>query len=384
MNTTPGWYGKLPSTGDFASRRLSHELIEPWDTWLAEEIATLKAQSESWLHAYLDSPTWRFVLPARWLTPGQEGVLAGILMPSVDSVGRYFPLSIMASLKSMPHTFTALEALLAWLHALDDLAADALQEDWSIDVLEEALTRLPAPNADAYDETDGALRITQLNQGDVQMVALPVAETRHGMMGNMGQALLQWQFLQGTDAAPLAWWWCEPHALVQQRQVLVSRGLPRGADFATLLGSNHDRHMASPDVMRPEVQVTATPAPQPATSSVMADLGISADAGPFDDPLAAAFGQVATPAAKATVEEDATLPPKARETHVAREERDASEVKAADSVSDATIPVVTSNDSADISDATLPPAQGATAAEQAVKPDPDPDTTIPNAGEVAT
>jgi len=362
MNTTPGWYGKLPSTGDFASRRLPHELIEPWDTWLAEEIATLKEQSESWLHAYLDSPTWRFVLPARWLTPGQEGVLAGIVMPSVDSVGRYFPLSIMASLKSIPHTFTALEALLAWLHALDDLAADALQEDWSIDVLEEALTRLPAPNADIYDETDGALRITQLNHGDVQMVSLPVAETRHGMMGNMGQALLQWQFLQGIDAAPLGWWWCEPHALVQQRQVLVSRGLPRGADFATLLGSNHDRHMSSPEAMHADIQNTPAPAAvaaaQLGASNMMADLGIT-DAGPFDDPLAAAFGQVAPPAGpamKANAEEDVTLPPKARET------REASE----------------------ISDATLPPAQGATASDQAVKPEPDPDTTIPNAGEVAT
>ncbi|MGS0758915.1 type VI secretion system-associated protein TagF, partial [Roseateles sp. GG27B] len=34
-HTIPGWYGKLPSLGDFASRRLNPDFIEDWDVWLA-------------------------------------------------------------------------------------------------------------------------------------------------------------------------------------------------------------------------------------------------------------------------------------------------------------------------------------------------------------
>ena len=29
-----GWYGKLPASGDFATRRLPPSFIEPWDAWL--------------------------------------------------------------------------------------------------------------------------------------------------------------------------------------------------------------------------------------------------------------------------------------------------------------------------------------------------------------
>ena len=59
----PGWYGKLPSLGDFASRRLEGDFIEPWDTWLGEGLAAQRETlGDTWLEAYLASPTWRFVL----------------------------------------------------------------------------------------------------------------------------------------------------------------------------------------------------------------------------------------------------------------------------------------------------------------------------------
>src|SRR5262249_35940975 len=34
----PGWYGKLPSLGDFASRRLPVEFVKAWDSCLQEVI----------------------------------------------------------------------------------------------------------------------------------------------------------------------------------------------------------------------------------------------------------------------------------------------------------------------------------------------------------
>ena len=90
-DTIAGWYGKLPCLGDFASRRLDAEFITPWDAWLQRCIATSRQQlGEQWLDIYLTSPMWRFIL-----APGicGERACAGVLLPSVDKVGRYFPLT---------------------------------------------------------------------------------------------------------------------------------------------------------------------------------------------------------------------------------------------------------------------------------------------------
>src|SRR5262249_53859270 len=78
----PGWYGKLPNIGDFASRRLESQFISAWDAWLQEVIqATRGDLGESWLDCYLTMPIWRFLL-----LPGLVGPSgwAGVLMPSVD------------------------------------------------------------------------------------------------------------------------------------------------------------------------------------------------------------------------------------------------------------------------------------------------------------
>ena len=96
-SATPGWYGKLPTLGDFASRRLDGDFIDPWDRWLGEGLAAQREQlGAGWLDAYLGSPVWRFVLmPGVLPGPAGAAVLAGVLMPSVDKVGRYFPLTLV-------------------------------------------------------------------------------------------------------------------------------------------------------------------------------------------------------------------------------------------------------------------------------------------------
>lgn len=251
---TPGWYGKLPSTGDFASRRLSHELIEAWDAWLAQEIGELREQyPDTWLAAYLESPTWRFVIGAGVLGPCQSEPMAGVLMPSVDRVGRYFPLSIMAPLPSLPSSADEAQALLSWLHALDDVAADALQDDWPIDDLEQALSRQPVPQwSGPLPALSAAL--AQLASGETSMVALSLPDARAAMAHSLGQALWGWSLqtlpggTMGRALAPgLAWWWCEPQAAQgpqPARQTLLSRGLPSGQDFSHLLGSANHNGMA--------------------------------------------------------------------------------------------------------------------------------------------
>lgn len=157
-DTRTGWYGKLPSLGDFAARRLAPDLIEAWDGWLATGLAEWRDQApEDWLQAYLDGPSWRFVLMPGVL-PGVTQPLVGVLLPSVDRVGRYFPLSLLRAMQGTPGT----AAQLRWLHQLDDLAVDAMHDDWDIERLEAELLRLD--QALTSDDTSQLLPALQAGQ----------------------------------------------------------------------------------------------------------------------------------------------------------------------------------------------------------------------------
>ena len=122
---TPGWYGKLPTLGDFASRRLPPLFVEPWDHWLAEGLASWRDSDPDWLDAFLAAPTWRFALGAGVPFDKSPGY-AGVLMPSVDRVGRYFPLTVVR-----PRGATEDQVPEAWLQALEGLAVAALHDDWN-------------------------------------------------------------------------------------------------------------------------------------------------------------------------------------------------------------------------------------------------------------
>jgi len=88
-----GLYGKLPTHGDFLRRRVADEFVTPWDHWLQHAIADSRSVlGEQWLSIYLTSPIWRFALGPNVCGPAP---VAGLLLPSVDRVGRYFPLTLV-------------------------------------------------------------------------------------------------------------------------------------------------------------------------------------------------------------------------------------------------------------------------------------------------
>lgn len=145
----PGWYGKLPTLGDFASRRLGPAFIEAWDAWLAAGISRLReADSVQWLPAYLVSPSWRFLLTQGALQ-GEVGTKpwVGVLMPSVDRVGRYYPLTIAQQLQVLPSDEADCQQLSDWCDRVVEIAVAALFDDWTVDRLEAALHKLPPPAA---------------------------------------------------------------------------------------------------------------------------------------------------------------------------------------------------------------------------------------------
>src|SRR5690606_3002224 len=92
-------YGKLPSHGDFLHHCVSDRFVDAWDRWLQHALVASKTQlQDRWLPTYLTSPAWRFVL-SRDTIDGHAW--AGVLLPSVDRVGRYFPFTVVAPLPPM-------------------------------------------------------------------------------------------------------------------------------------------------------------------------------------------------------------------------------------------------------------------------------------------
>ena len=113
----PGWFGKLPGLGDFAHRRLPEDFRERWDHWLQTGLLQLRRQHADWTAHYLQSPLWFFAL-----APQVAGARPwiGVLMPSVDGVGRYFPFTIACELAVPLDTLShsAWTALARWWRRL--------------------------------------------------------------------------------------------------------------------------------------------------------------------------------------------------------------------------------------------------------------------------
>ena len=190
---TAGLYGKLPARGDFLSRRLDADFIAGWDEWLQRAIReSREALGEGWLECFLSAPVWRFALPAgMYSKPGW----VGLMVASVDRVGRYFPLTLAAPLHHETIDLAAtLASALGWLDALEALALEALAPELDFDAFDQRLAALALPAgvpvaAAPSDDTVplGAAEPTfqvwefapeGADQGLAQMLAAPPRELR--------------------------------------------------------------------------------------------------------------------------------------------------------------------------------------------------------------
>lgn len=136
-----GWFGKIASLGDFSARRLPPEFVSRCDDWLSRGVQTSRQQlGEAWLNTYLTAPVWRFA----W-APGIAGPQwwMGVLMPSVDSVGRYFPLIVAQSSPLAPDSGQDQIALQRWMDHVAQAAMSTLSPGSSVDAFEAQLQAAP-------------------------------------------------------------------------------------------------------------------------------------------------------------------------------------------------------------------------------------------------
>ncbi len=120
----PRLFGKLPLTGDFIYQ-LPAEFIQTWEPCLQEGLSyTQDYFTNNWCDVYQQAPAWRF-----FLASGVCGTKAwvGVILASQDSVGRKFPIMVVADLPShTDYLLFAQENITAWLAQLERLIREVL------------------------------------------------------------------------------------------------------------------------------------------------------------------------------------------------------------------------------------------------------------------
>jgi type VI secretion system ImpM family protein len=226
-NPAAGFFGKLPSAGDFVQRRLPSAFVDVWDRHFENAVAeSRQALGGDWHGAYQASPVWRFLLTAGVCG---DSAWAGVMGPGTDRVGRCFPMVIAAPMAADSTSFVrALHDGSRWFDAVEQVH-NAAQGDAAIGV-------------DAFDEQVAALA------GPLDVAASALLEFPHGVdwsaashwrlplpaQGATASFLGGlWQRLSGSPGNWCLWWTAGGERV--PASVLITNGLPQPAAYAGFL-----------------------------------------------------------------------------------------------------------------------------------------------------
>ncbi|AHF87010.1 nitrogen fixation protein (plasmid) [Rhizobium leguminosarum bv. trifolii WSM1689] len=135
-----GFFGKLPSHGDFVSTGLSRHLQASLDAWLQSGLqAAQRELGEDWERRFRMMPAWRFIVERSLWGPA---TIAGVLLPSLDRVGRSFPLVIAAQLHGFAEHPRQLYLDDTWFTAAEAIAESSAKRDFDINHFTASLKRL--------------------------------------------------------------------------------------------------------------------------------------------------------------------------------------------------------------------------------------------------
>lgn len=219
---TPGFFGKLPAKGDFIQRRLEPGFTGAWDNWLQTCMETSKAELGSgWLETYLVSPIWRFALAPNLLS---QNAMVGVVMPSVDSVGRYFPLTIAVEVAKSPNLMQLACSQDPWFEAIEDIALYGLSGDFNFSIFEQKLEQsaLVETSIDVQSLSDQERRLgwsADQHNGSELIVS--------GMLSHFGQTVL-------ARYTGYSLWWTTGAQNVAPA-TLIYEGLPPALDYRAFL-----------------------------------------------------------------------------------------------------------------------------------------------------
>ncbi len=225
QTTVAGFYGKLPILGDFVSRRLPGDFIATWDDWLQHSLFYSQEQlGEHWLDSYLSAPVWRFVLPS-----GVCGSQAwtGVIIASVDRVGRYFPFTIAKPVETPRDLSLTSIAMKQWYAKIETIALTALESDLAISEIDNMLFDVKSDDP-TYKKTAAAIEVTASEKQSTQKAFYFQADNIDEVLKKGDSSIIDPDFVvdslwytQGSDSVMSA--------------MLICEGLPPPTAFSGLL-----------------------------------------------------------------------------------------------------------------------------------------------------
>jgi type VI secretion system protein ImpM len=200
-----GLFGKVSAKRDFIALATPRSFLEIWEPWVQSCLSASQHQlGRDWQSAYLTAPLWRF-----WLGADVVGETAlGVFMPSVDGVGRYYPLTLMAiaeSSSSIPPP--DLDAQDPWFSMGEKFLLSTLDREISFGQITATLEALPVPRVEAT--VTGSDDIVRLSDEAAGVVAAgtsfrdALAKVRASNHGASAAATFWWTD-GGGDFPPMA------------------------------------------------------------------------------------------------------------------------------------------------------------------------------------
>lgn len=221
-----GLFGKLPSKRDFVAVNAPRRFLTVWENWVQAGLSSSRERlGAGWQEAYLSAPIWRF-----WLGAEIGGAATvGALMPSVDGIGRYFPLTVFAAAPDGmiidPPTVDAMDEWFGSIEATMLGVLDTTEPDGPAEFAE----RLPAPVARALPEAPAP----PMQPAKGMAVWLAPGDSATDLFSSLGRRDLD----QVNAGRSYFWTIGGPD---YRSQVVVCAGLPDANAFAGLLTGRFD------------------------------------------------------------------------------------------------------------------------------------------------
>lgn len=212
-----GAYGKMPTLGDFFRVNIAGSFVEGWDKWLQEHLPAARAAlGDRWQDSYMTAPIWRFTLAGGLAGPAP---MIGVMMASVDRVGRQFPLTLAGALPA--------NAAITEVHLQLDETFAALEEI-ALDTLDDAMTR------DALADRLAAIGMVPIPVGcTVAELPRPGVIAASGPGGTGLAAGIAGHLLGQRLKCPSLW----SAETENGPRLLICEGMPSARHFADLMDS---------------------------------------------------------------------------------------------------------------------------------------------------
>jgi type VI secretion system protein ImpM len=219
-----GLFGKLSAKRDFIALATPRNFLEAWEPWVQASLSASRHQlGDQWQQVFLTTPVWRF-----WLGAAICGsTVAGVIMPSLDGVGRYYPLTLHAvGDAGAPIAPPDIDPQDEWFNMGENFLLSTLDRDMAFEEVSSTLDRLPVPRIRSSDEDDG--KIVPLGEGMAGMIST----------GDGFSASLSTLRAASPDVyASASFWWTSGGGDFPAL-ALSCRGLPDPYRYSTLLSGN--------------------------------------------------------------------------------------------------------------------------------------------------